>query len=55
MLLVGIGVVLAIVFALAGLARWRRRGRSSSDLLPDARPDLTENVLRTRSGHPRGR
>ena len=46
---IGVAVVLAVVVGLAGLASWRRRGRSGGDLLPDGRRDLTENVLRQRA------
>ena len=46
---VGVAVGLFVLFGLAGLASWRRRGRSAGDLLPDARPDLSEEVLRQRS------
>jgi hypothetical protein len=50
-MVVWIGIVVVIVL-LAGIASWRRRGRSSGDQLADQRPDLTENVLRTRSRGP---
>jgi hypothetical protein len=49
MLLVWIGAVIAFAFALAGIASWRRRGRSDAALLGDQRRDLGENALRTRS------
>ena len=51
---IGVSVVLLVFFGMAAIGSWRRRGRRGSDLLPDAREDQTENVLRQRS-HPRGR
>jgi hypothetical protein len=47
--------LLVVVLGLAGLAAWRRRGRSSGDLIEDQRDHLAgrENQLRTR-GHPGG-
>jgi hypothetical protein len=52
---IGVGVVLAVVVGLAGLASWRRRGRFSGDLLADQRPDLSENAMHTRSRGQYGR
>ena len=46
---VGVAIGLVVIFGLAGLASWRRRGRAAGDLLPDGRRDLSEQALRQRS------
>jgi hypothetical protein len=43
-----------LVFGLAAVASWRRRGRSRDDLIGDQRKRDDENLLRGRSGHPWG-
>jgi hypothetical protein len=50
---IGLAVVFAVIFGMAAIASWRRRG---PELLPDQRDQLAngENVLRQKA-HPKTR